>query len=334
MRELQTASISGKGYELGIQFSKLFDNIDNDFSYFKNLLEEKNVREKLKVVKEKLANKYPDYLEETYGRADGFNIDRDEYLLNICFEIYDSREACTDVIIKVDNNHILLGHNEDLSENLDEISLVKYNCDNVSFCELSTYNCPQGTTFGWNNYGIVYSVNSIHLLQNNEVGIPVWFILRDIVQCKNIEEIIKKIDISDCASAFSLNIVDCNISKAYSIEKVLDKLSVVEITDKYSHTNHIIHNDVNKNICETYDSTLIRLKTANKLLNELNIKNVSLDDVKNILQFDKDKSEYVHRKMGSDESPTVATFLFDSYTKEIRIYSYYDGKVIKDNINV
>jgi len=232
----------------------------------------------------------------------------------------------------VNENHILLGHNEDLLENLDQMALIKYNCNDGYFCELSTYNCPQGTTFGWNNHGIVYSVNSIYLKNCNEIGIPVWFILRDIVQCKNIDEIIKKIDIEDCASAFSLNIIDCNKNKAYSIEKVLDKLDVSEIKDKYIHTNHIIHPKMDENMCVKHNSSLIRFNTGNKLLNELETKNSKLDDVKNILQYGVNDSEYVYQKIDEDNSSTVATFLFDSLTKEIQIYSYYDGKVIKDNM--
>ena len=242
MRDLKIANINGKGYELGIQFSQLFTNtIKNDFTYFKELLKSEKVRKNLEKVKEKLEIKYPSYLAETYGRADGLNINRDEYLLNICFETYSSRESCTDVIVKIDDTHIVSGHNEDLSENLDEMALVKYNNNNGYFYELSTYNCPQGTTFGWNNKGIVYSVNTVRINKNNETGIPVWFILRDIVQCGSIEEVIEKINVKDCASAFSLNIIDSNKNRAYSIEKALDKFDVLEIKEKYRRNTLFIN---------------------------------------------------------------------------------------------
>lgn len=39
-----------------------------------------------------------------------------------------------------------------------------------------------------------------------------------------------------------------------------------------------------------------------------------------------------NRKIEEDKYPTVATFLFDSKTKGIQIYSYYDGKFLKLNI--
>lgn len=333
MRDLLIANIEGKGYELGIEFSKLFTNtINNDFEYFRDLLKDEDIRRKLEIVKRKLENKYPEYLEETYGRADGLKINRDEYLLNICFEIYASREACTDVIIKVDDTHIISGHNEDLAENLNEVALVKYNCNNGYFYELSSYNCPQGTTFGWNDKGIVYSVNSIELKENNEIGIPVWFILRDIVQCGSIEEIIKRIDVTDCASAFSLNIIDSNKHKAYSIEKVLDKLDVIEVDEKYVHTNHIIHPNIDESKCLKDSSTLTRLKVGSKLLDNLDIKNANIEDIRNVLQFNKDSNEFIRRKVHEDQWPTVATFVFDSKLKEIQIYSYYDGKFIKLNM--
>ncbi len=83
MRDLLIANIEGKGYELGIEFSKLFTNtINNDFEYFRDLLKDEDIRRKLEIVKENLRIKYPEYLEETYGRADGLEINRDEYLLN------------------------------------------------------------------------------------------------------------------------------------------------------------------------------------------------------------------------------------------------------------
>lgn len=333
MRDLLIANIEGKGYELGIEFSKLFANtINNNFAYFRDLLKDEDIRKKLEIVKEKLEKKYPEYLEETYGRADGLKINRDEYLLNICFEIYASREACTDVIIKLDNTHIISGHNEDLAEDLNEVALVKYNCNNGYFYELSSYNCPQGTTFGWNDKGIVYSVNSIELKENNEIGIPVWFILRDIVQCGSIEEIIKRIDITDCASAFSLNIIDSNKHKAYSIEKVLDRLDVIEIYEKYVHTNHIVHPNMDESKCLKDGSTLTRLKVGNRLLNNIDIKSANIEDIRDILQFNKDSNEFIRRKVHEDQWPTVATFVFDTKLKEIQIHSYYDGKVIKLNM--
>jgi len=142
----------------------------------------------------------------------------------------------------------------------------------------------------------------------------------------------EKINVKDCASAFSLNIIDSNKNKAYSIEKILDKFDILEIKEKYIHTNHIIHPNMNDNICLKTDSTLTRLDIGNKLLDKVNVKEASIKDVKNILQFNKSKNEYIYRKIGEDEYPTVATFLFNSKVKEIQIYSYYDGKFLKLNM--
>ena len=69
---------------------------------------------------------------------------------------------------------------------------------------------------------------------------------------------------------------------------------------------------MNDNICIKTNSTLTRLDIGNKLLNKINIKKTSIKDVKNILQFNKSKNEYIYRKINEDKYPTVATFLFDS----------------------
>lgn len=332
MTKLKIASLTKTGYELGQQFANLFDiNLVPKFKYYEELLQDDRISTNLKIVKTKLQNIYPEYLNEIYGRADGFNINRDAYLLQICFEIYDFKQACTDIIIKKDNGEILLGHNEDIEESLEEIALVKYTKNDDYFYELSSCYSPEGTTFGWNSKGLIFTVNSIALNEYNEQGIPAWLILRDIVLCDNIEEVINKIDIQDCASAFSLNIVDTKTNKAYSIEKILDKLDLIEIKKEYIHTNHIIHPNLNEKLCYTYDSTIIRKTTAKKLLNTYNKSTINPNELMEILQYHH-QDEYVIIPIGEDEEPTVATFLYDSKNNKIKIYSYYDNQIIEFNI--
>lgn len=56
-----------------------------------------------------------------------------------------------------------------------------------------------------------------------------------------------------------------------------------------------------------------------------------MEDIKNILQFYKDTNEFIYRPIEKDKYPTIATFIFNSKTNEINIYSYYDKSFIKYN---
>ena len=57
----------------------------------------------------------------------------------------------------------------------------------------------------------------------------------------------------------------------------------------------------------------------------------TIEDIKNILQFYKDTNEFIYRPIKKDQYPTIATFIFNSKTNEINIYSYYDKSLIKYN---
>ena len=317
-----------EGYELGLEFAGLFKENIKDFKKAEVYLCD---QEKFKIVKNNINKVYPEYLEEMYGRADGLGINRDDFLIEMCFSGFTSKEACTDIVVKVSDNEIVSGHNEDLSETIEEAALIKYKKDEMFYFDFSTWNCPQGTTFGWNSNGIVISVNTIHTFEYHQQGVPAWFILRDIVFSRSIEEIEKKIEKVYCTTGFSLNVVDKNLYKAYSIEKIYDNLDIIEITDKYVHTNHIIHPKT-KYSSKLLGCTTIRWTQANRKLQDLKNKQCTMKEIKDILQFYHDPSQYIYRPIKKDEDCcTIATFVFNSKTNEISIYSYYDKSLIKSD---
>lgn len=324
MEKIKIKELTGRGYSLGLDFVEIFkDKIDK---------KEKEIiwnQPELERVLNNINKQYPEYLQEMYGRADGLGIDRETFLFNICYSGFKRNEACTDIIVKVNENEIISGHNEDGLETLDEMALIKYKKENMFYFDFSAYNSPQGTTFGWNSNGIVISVNTIHTFEYHQQGVPAWFILRDIIFCSSIEEIKNKIENIHCATGFSLNVIDKNTNKAYSVEKIYDSTDILEITDRYAHTNHIIHENA-KYHSNILGCTAIRLKNANEKLKMLKDK-CDREDIKNILQFYKDSSEFIYRPIGKDQYPTIATFIFDSKTNEINIYSYYDKSLVKSN---
>lgn len=93
----------------------------------------------------------------------------------------------------------MAGHNEDLAEDLNELALIKYtNEDGNLVLRYVHLQLPSGTTFGWNSHGITYSVNAIATDDNDPLGVPEWFILRDIISCSSVEEIYSRVENQRC----------------------------------------------------------------------------------------------------------------------------------------
>lgn len=346
MNKLIRTELSGNGYDLGVEFAKLFPNHNkNIFAEFSDVLgSSPEALKRINILKEKLQKFYPLYYNEMCGRADGFGVDIDAFIMNISCQTFSSqsfyssrfaaaeKESCSDIIVKTPKG-IIAGHNEDLGDDLNQLALIKYvNGDGSWFYDMSSCNCPQGTTFGWNSHGLSYSVNSIATDDINATGIPVWFLLRDIVNCSNLEEVTQKIGKNDCASALNLNVCDIKNNKAYNIERCFDKVDVLEVTDRYVHTNHLIHAGIEYRNKENSFSTTERFELCTKLLSQLDTNFCSADDLLKILQRNNGENDFVQRLIGAEKYPTVATFLIDAVQKEIKIYSYYDNSCYQYNI--
>jgi hypothetical protein len=268
---------------------------------------------------------YSEYLQEVYGKADGAEVDRDAYLLFICYEIYTERERCTDVIVKLDNK-IIGGHNEDGPYSLKNTGLIKYITDYGFFCEYYCNDSLPGSTFGWNSHGIIFTCNYIYIHHKNTYGIPTWFILRSLIDCKNIDEVLNHLNVSDAASGGNVNIIDTNTKKAYSIEWRLNNLSVLEITNQFAHSNHLTRKEAGLPIAEPESNSKFRLDKSQELLKEVILKNK--EDVLKILQYHTDDYKLSIRNMTADDdnSITAATLIYNS-DKEITIHSYLDNTV-------
>lgn len=275
-------------------------------------------------MKQKLINTFPKYYKEVCGRAEGACVDVDKYLLSVSYELYESKnEKCTDVIIKKSNGQVLYGHNEDGPYTLDNSAIIKYITDKGWYTEYTSIDSLAGTTYLWNSNGIIFSGNYIHTEHKELQEISTWFILRNIVECTSVEEIIKGIKAVKSASGFNINVIDTKVNKVYSIEFYLDKIDVIEITNKFVHTNHFIHLDGKDGYFPEDSNTKNRLKKATELLDKLDMSNSNILDIKDILEYDNsDYMNSIHFALGSNKSITGSAFLFDSESKYIQICDY------------
>ena len=325
--KLYIGQVEGDLYSRSYKLGKIYkDTIQESCKTTNKLLEDSLTRETLDIVRRKLEKIYPQYLEEAYGKADGAEVDRNAYLLFICYEIYTERESCTDIIVKLDNDTIIGGHNEDGDYSLKNTGLIKYITDYGFLCEYFCTDTLPGSTFCWNSHGLIFTCNYVYVYHKNKYGIPTWFILRDLVDCKSIEEVEKHLNIDDAASGCNVNIIDTNTKKAYSIEWRLNNSSIIEVTDKFAHSNHFTRKEVGFAIANSGSNSKFRLEKSNELLNNKRTQNEY--DILNILQYHTSNEALSIRDtvVEDDGRITSATFIYNS-NKQFKIYSYLDKSV-------
>ena len=284
-------------------------------------------------MKQKLIKTYPDYYQEVCDRARGANVDLDKYLTYVSCELREqAMEKCTDIMIKKDDGTILLGHNEDGEYNKDNTLLVKHLTKNGWYIEFACIDSLAGTTYWWNSSGLIFTMNYIHTNHYQELGeISSWFVLRDIVESTSLNGVLEKIKKVKSASGFNINLVDTKTNKAYSIEYYVDRIDVVEITNKFVHTSHFLH--LEKGYCPEGNNTFNRLEHCHQILDKADKNIISFEDIKTILEYrNSDYMHTVHVNAGDNkkikENLTSSLFLFDSNQKEIQIYNYINQQKI------
>ncbi len=316
--------VSGTLYERGVQMGKAFrTTIQEEMEAVKELWKDPDIQDRFLIVKQKLEDHYADILEEVYGRADGAEVKREDYLLYLCPEIYTYHESCTDIIVKNGKKEIIGGHNEDGDYSLGNTALVKYQTEYGYLCDFFTTKTLAGGNFCWNSHGMIFTGNSIYVKNMNHIGIPTWFILRRVVDARSIEEVLALFDHKDAASGFNLNVTDTNAKRSVSIEFRLDIRSVIEINDKFAHSNHFITH-VGLPLAKRGSNSKFRLEKSLEFLNKysLSYRRVDEKDILNILQY---RGKTPKTSILDTKYPqiTAATFLYNS-KRQLVIYCYLD----------
>lgn len=323
--KLTIMAVSGTLYEKGFQLGERFQHtIQTIVEDTRELLKQEDIHDRFLIVKRKLEERYADILDEVYGRADGAKVDRDEYLLYLCPEIYTYHDSCTDIIIKDMNGNIVGGHNEDGNYHLENSGLVKYRTEYGYLCDFFTTDTLAGGNFCWNSHGMIFTGNSIYVKHMNHIGIPNWFILRRLVDAKSIEAVLQLFDCEDAASGFNLNVVDTNQKRAISIEYRLNIHSTIEINDKFAHSNHFTSEEVGLPLTNKGSNSKFRLDKSLEFLKKYSLSYRRIDerDILNILQY---RGKNYADSILDTQYPkmTAATFVYNS-KRQIVIYCYLD----------
>lgn len=332
--KLRTVEIHGKtDYDIGFELGKLFKiNLQKNIMKYEEYLKNEQTRLKVEKAKQIAIEKYPRYVQEIYGRADGANVDRDALLFFMCPELYKGIDGCTTVIVKQSKNRVLFAHNEDYIADMDKVALVKIVLGNKWIVGYATAARLLGHAFAYNSDGLVFSNNYIYGADINLENTSRYFTIRDIIESKNIKEVIEKAENASIASSLSVNVLDVKSNEALNIEKDIYDTNITRIETKYARSNHLLTKNTNiKNIPET---SIFRYLKSNELLNKLDMENVTMNNLVKILHYhNSDFNKCIYKDINffkniENKSKTCATFTFDSGNKKIQIYEYMGNELL------
>lgn len=278
-------------------------------------------------MKQKAEARYPAYCKEIYDRAAGAGADGD-LLFAAMLDGVRELESCTDVFIRKADGSLLYGHNEDGQYEPGSCALARYSGRRVGFTEFSAVGSMPGYTFLWNDAGLVSSVNYIHHEEMRPEEPSAHFLLRDATEASCIEEIRDCFAGRSCASAFHLNVFDSKTRRAYSVEHLFDRTDILEVSDRYAHSNHLIR--IDPGYASPGSDTKPRLETARRLLAALDPARCALADIRMILDYTDagDPQRSICSGL-AEEFRTAATMLVDSASGEIVVIDRFSGEELR-----
>ena len=275
---------------------------------------------------------FPQYIAELEGMADGSERPFEEiFAVNLRGEFAGlialahptggaadaDVQGCTDCLV-LTPDAALIGHNEDGSPaGYGNMYVVRVTVDNCpTFSALCYPGFLPGNAFGFNESGIIHSVNHVAPLPIR-VGLSRHFLARALLDARTLEDAVRVITMSDRASGFNYNIGSLSKRQLVSVEVSPEQHHIHNIHEFYSHTNHYLQlNDQKQAITQSSRKRLERCRT---LCSSTPPKDVG--HVLALLSNQTDREFPIYRDATfPDSDATLCSALFDLDHRELKIY--------------
>ena len=241
----QIIEIRGDAYERGFQTGALLKKaIRRELKFSKDMYQQPDKRKLIQTIGDGLRENYAYIYREIQGRSDGAKVEFDHYLYFLLHEFENNRpavhERCTSIMVSTEQNRIL-AHNEDGNYTADCLRIVKnvYENGNVFYEIADIDNLPSSTIMVREDYA--WTMNYIAFDRFNLENLPTYFFLRVLCECRTIEAFFDTFQRIPITGACHLNVCDKKTKKLYSMEKVIDEVSVAEVKGVNIHANHFMH---------------------------------------------------------------------------------------------
>jgi predicted choloylglycine hydrolase len=340
MNTIEQLEVSGShreiGRSIGLHFAgaiqRLFDNYD---FLQEHLLPFLNSSAGQGLFQSYLAlhrTQFPQYIAELEGMADGSGRPFEEiFAVNLRGEFagliaatylrdeeaHANIEGCTDCLV-VTPDAALIGHNEDgPPAGYGNMYVVHVTIDdNPTFKALSYPGFLPGNAFGFNESGILHSINHV-APRPIQVGLSRHFLARALLDARTLDDAIRTITRSDRASGFNYNIGSLSERRVICVEVSPERYHVHDVQGCYTHTNHYIQlNDQKQEISPSSRKRLERSRTFCSSTPSANSEHVlaMLGD-----QTDRDFPIY-RDATAPDNDATLCSALYNLDRRELRIF--------------
>ncbi|XP_072930962.1 beta-alanyl-dopamine/carcinine hydrolase isoform X3 [Epargyreus clarus] len=345
-RSVPVVYLQGSHYEVGFDVGRNFGSLIKNFIAtfddlrdFEKQYQTRKGREAYDMTLLNMKQKYPHYVKEMQGIADGANVSFHQlFLLHLddIIETINDRSlarndtgGCTSLAIKTQDNGIL-GHTEDaLTPTLNHWYIMsahiiptpedrEQGAVEERFASLCYAGQFPGYTSGYNEHGLVFSINTLSPAVLKPGATPRTFITRALLASKNYADA-ERILIDEglgAANGFSLNMIWSDIKgnrNIYNVEvspNLSADRSAINVhhynKDVLMHCNRYLRLPVNESDGRMIDSSTERMKTIKSYPTPQ-----TKEDIAKILSDTTNKRFPIFEQEPDSDVQTIAASMFD-----------------------
>jgi predicted choloylglycine hydrolase len=266
--------------------------------------------------------RYPHYVAEIEGMADGAQVPFDElFLVNLRGEyrgytsIDDAGECSTCAVAR--DGRLVFGHNEDgaaIYRGRSYLLRVEPEQE-VPFTALCYPGFLPGNAFGFNDFGLCFSVNNVRPRAVRH-GLGRHFLARSLFAARDLDEALERLAVSPRAAGFNYTLGSRRERRLLNVEVSPESLDVRVIHGAHFHANHYLYLDVPQ---RRFASSVARQERGEALLGE-----APPEDARGVLRVLQDQGNRALPIWRDGEAPdqgvTLLSALFDLERGTLRIY--------------
>ena len=265
--------------------------------------------------------RYPQYIEELRGIAEGANAAFDDVcVVNVMEAVtVDALHLtkCTSLAVNQErsqNGHVLLAHNEDwVPEDEQDVFLVEAHPQNEPAFMAMTYGCLL-PNIGFNANGIAQCIDSVYP-NDCRIGVPRLIYSRAVLAARTLDEAIRVMLVPQRAAGYN-HLLAYESGELFNVEVSAHQFALLNSQDgSLAHTNHFLDREMRRVEHEPDEliSTRVRYFRAERLLRQTRLH--SFDSLTAILKDHVNFPDSIcnHATIGDplDREKTVCSLVMD-----------------------
>ncbi len=317
---LRHITVSGTPYELGFQYGQVFAA-----DIQRNVLAidpDKILAARGRLIEQALLAteaEFPTYLEELRGIAKGTKMPFSQIFAYNCPEIRGDFYGCSSVAIQT-QEELFLAHNEDGEprQSVADVALIEFQHSNHTVTALTYLGELAGNAFGWNSYGLFFTINDLCPAAMALDRIPRHFLARAVAEQPSIDAAIALLKRIRDASGFHYYLGSMTERRLVSIETTVDTVSVEPVMGIHCHTNHYLHGALRQQQSFSGPSTYRRLERLAELTATTPL---GAGELRTILADRAGAPYCLYPQFAGEANRTLAAVLFDGAEQTATIYA-------------